>query len=1025
MGSSTGNDILFTSSDGTTKIPHEVEKYTSSTGELVAWVKVPSLATSSDSYFYMYYGSANAPNQQEATSTWDSNYKGVWHLDETSTTTLDSTTNGNTGTSTGTGVPSSISGPAATGRTFDGNDDRIGILDSTSLRPSSAFTISFWGRRNGASQQWGCMIDKVQDPAAEYYSYAVCQDSNSAGQFRGAISAGGSYVYTTTTSALSDLTWYYFVFRWDNSRGGGEAFLDVYNANGTLNQSVNDAFKTGTMDYTTRPLYFAEDEAADNYSGSLDEVRISDIERSSGWIQTELNNQSNPATFETFGNEESAPSIPAQGTPFRLRMLLHVGTASLSQSGQTFNLQVAAKGTSTLCASPGGSSSTYANVSTSSGVIRFYDNPAPANAALLMASSGDPGHLGHTISSQAYTEQNTWTNNIAAIPAGDDGLWDFSLVDNSAPTSTIYCFRAVKSDGSSLDVYDHYPEVKTASTTAANSAPVVSSVLLNNGSDITVIENTSTSISVTATAQDADTYSNLSYATSVIYRSGATAACTADQNNCYRISSSSCSLSACAGNSCTVTCTAKIQYFAESTDDAGAFTQEDWQASVTAVDAGDLSNTSGTLSGVELNSLLSLDVTPTIAYGTLRAGLDSTSTNQVATTTNTGNVAIDIDVSGTNMTSSSYSISIANQKFASSSFTYASCTICTIASTTATTTDLNLYKPTSTVAVSTPTYWGLLVPTGTPPFVYTGANTFSAAAQVNVGKNWAPVAAAPWAGRKSSVVLQYKQKLWIMSGYTATATTNGTNDVWYTSDGVTWTQATSAAAWETRYSATGVVYDEKMWIMGGTGCAATTQCPDVWWSTDGVTWTQATSTANWGKRESPRAVVFNGKMWVFGGYNGSILGDIWYSTTGVSWVSTTSPVGARYYGQMLVYGGKIWIIGGYKSVGGDSNDVWWSADGATWTQATSAAAWSTRWQVNGTVFNNRMWIMGGYRTSPAGYVGDVWSSQDGVTWTNVPQGIATTTFKADSPFVPFNDSIYSVGGDASGTMTAQIRRTNP
>ena len=52
---SNGFDILFTSSDGTTKLSHEIEKYTSATGELVAWVKVPSLSSTADTVLYMYY----------------------------------------------------------------------------------------------------------------------------------------------------------------------------------------------------------------------------------------------------------------------------------------------------------------------------------------------------------------------------------------------------------------------------------------------------------------------------------------------------------------------------------------------------------------------------------------------------------------------------------------------------------------------------------------------------------------------------------------------------------------------------------------------------------------------------------------------------------------------------------------------------------------------------------------------------------------------------------------------------------
>jgi hypothetical protein len=83
---SNGNDILFTSSDGVTKLSHEIEKYTSSTGELVAWVKVPSLSSLVDTDLYMYYGNPTCGSQQDATNVWDSNFKGVYHLQGDPTT---------------------------------------------------------------------------------------------------------------------------------------------------------------------------------------------------------------------------------------------------------------------------------------------------------------------------------------------------------------------------------------------------------------------------------------------------------------------------------------------------------------------------------------------------------------------------------------------------------------------------------------------------------------------------------------------------------------------------------------------------------------------------------------------------------------------------------------------------------------------------------------------------------------------------------------------------------------------------
>src|SRR5205823_5323207 len=76
------NDILFTSGDGTTKLNHEIEKYDSATGQLVAWVQLPTLYAQKDTQMYLYYGNASASSQQSVTATWNSNYKAVWHLKE-------------------------------------------------------------------------------------------------------------------------------------------------------------------------------------------------------------------------------------------------------------------------------------------------------------------------------------------------------------------------------------------------------------------------------------------------------------------------------------------------------------------------------------------------------------------------------------------------------------------------------------------------------------------------------------------------------------------------------------------------------------------------------------------------------------------------------------------------------------------------------------------------------------------------------------------------------------------------------
>jgi len=79
---SSGNDIVFTDSS-MNKLSHEIERYDNNTGHLVAWVKVPSLSSTSDTVLYMYYGNAAASNQQNPTAVWDPNYMMVQHLEET------------------------------------------------------------------------------------------------------------------------------------------------------------------------------------------------------------------------------------------------------------------------------------------------------------------------------------------------------------------------------------------------------------------------------------------------------------------------------------------------------------------------------------------------------------------------------------------------------------------------------------------------------------------------------------------------------------------------------------------------------------------------------------------------------------------------------------------------------------------------------------------------------------------------------------------------------------------------------
>ena len=107
-----GDDILFMNGAGVAvKQHHEIETFDVSSGKLVAWVNIIDLSSNEDTIFYVYYGNPDCINQEYPEKTWDSHYKGVWHMnDATPSTIADSTSNGITGTKKAANMPVEWSG---------------------------------------------------------------------------------------------------------------------------------------------------------------------------------------------------------------------------------------------------------------------------------------------------------------------------------------------------------------------------------------------------------------------------------------------------------------------------------------------------------------------------------------------------------------------------------------------------------------------------------------------------------------------------------------------------------------------------------------------------------------------------------------------------------------------------------------------------------------------------------------------------------------------------------------------------
>src|SRR5262249_41899351 len=100
-------------------------------------------------------------------------------------------------------------------------------------------------------------------------------------------------------------------------------------------------------------------------------------------------------------------------------------------------------------------------------------------------------------------------------------------------------------------------------------------------------------------------------------------------------------------------------------------------------------------------------------------------------------------------------------------------------------------------------------------------------------------------------------------------------DVWWSADGKAWKRATRAARWTPRRFHGSVVYDGRMWVLGGYHRGNRN---DVWHSRDGTTWHEVKSNSVWPARHEPACLVFAGRLWVLGGFGQELYNDVWTFT---------------------------------------------------------------------------------------------------------------------------------------------------
>ncbi len=267
---------------------YELEHYNASTGEVVMWVKVSSLS-SSTTPFVLAYGDSGISTDGSSTTTWSNSFTAIYHLRNGTTLSVADSTGSHNGTNHGaTAATGKIDGGAgfvsASSQYIDGG--------STYAVPA-AITVSAWVNATSFPNAYNTIGGPNSTPlTGEAIIYV-----KSTGKLAMYVKASTQLSYDGSgTNTLSSGTWYYITLTYSSSAG----LIGKVNAGSDGTAAANGALNTGGATYYIGQDIFA---AGRFWNGTMDELRIASVARSADWISTEYNNQSAPGTFETLGTE--------------------------------------------------------------------------------------------------------------------------------------------------------------------------------------------------------------------------------------------------------------------------------------------------------------------------------------------------------------------------------------------------------------------------------------------------------------------------------------------------------------------------------------------------------------------------------------------------------------------------------------------------------------------------------------------------------------------------------------------------
>lgn len=290
--STNGYDLRFTTNTSTGSfLSYEVEKWDTN-GNSYVWVRVPQL--SAGSAIYLMAGNTNAvfslPSYATDGSTWTNGYAAVYHFAGGGASDSASTNNG-----TKVGAGSVATGRVGDALNFDGSSQYV-TLPAGFANFNNGITIEAWARfaNNG---NYARIMDFGWTSGGGANVLMYRQGTSQAAGMEFLSTGGGTEAIEIANTIPPTGTW----GMWAGSCSAGAANASL--ARVYMNGVVRGEQTTFSLPAnTSRPQNYVgrSNWASDSlFSGIMDELRISTVERSTNWMWATYLNVSAPAAFYT------------------------------------------------------------------------------------------------------------------------------------------------------------------------------------------------------------------------------------------------------------------------------------------------------------------------------------------------------------------------------------------------------------------------------------------------------------------------------------------------------------------------------------------------------------------------------------------------------------------------------------------------------------------------------------------------------------------------------------------------------